>query len=983
MNSDLPELDLGVEGDIQKVDCEFVDQGSFKNRLSNYNSNKSFSILNYNIRSCRRNFPLFITYLSQLIFKFSVIVLTESWLSSAIDQGFDIPQYKQLNLYRDSHGGGIKVLYSDVFSAHIIDHLTYVSDHMEVLAFWLIGGTFKFLFCCLYRPPSVNKTEFNDVFIQYLLNLPNAANVFIVGDTNMNLFNPQKIFSIDLFMTNLLSLGFLPLITLPTKINLGNSITKFSLIDQIWSNYLDGSEQKSFIVEFPLTDHFPVCHVFNQSVINSLRSVKFRLINENRKLTFISKINNLDLTDIYQIHDPGIAFSCFYNRIFDVFNSCFPIKTKVIRNEIINAPWCTHKLKLCLKKKFELYNLKKRGLITNRIFNVYKRTLLYVTNKMRRLYYSKKFNKSFNNPRKNWNNINQILNRKKNNTINEILVDGHSYTGNLLPDVFNFHFTNVVSSLISNLPPMINYDFFSDLSSVSYSCFLIPCSNEEINSTLKTLGNKGNILYDIPSKFICLISDQVVPILVYIFNMCLEVGVYPDFLKTARVIPLYKAGAHTDLNNYRPISTLLSFNKLFERLIYNRLSCFLEQSGILFKNQFGFRQNKNTTLAIFNLLSDFFNTFNKKLYTIALFLDIKKAFDSVDKNILLMKLNKYGVRGISNKLIDSYLSNRKQYVSLEDSWSSTLGLNKGVPQGSVLGPLLFNVFIDDITSISNCKSILYADDSVFYVTDTTFGGCVDKLRQVIEDLSLWLVNNKLIPNAMKTKLMLITPKYTPELPDIEFNNTILEWVDNFKYLGFNIDSKLSFSFHADFVNKQLSRLLGVMYSVAKLIPRKTLKMIYQSMILPVLCHNIVIWGGISQVHLNSIIVKINKILRLILHVKYSENRIPLVSTSSMFKELNLLQFRDLYHFSLLKFLHHILYIEKNTFIEHFVPLLPNHSYNTRNTKINLPVTRLSVEKNFTTFNLCKFINEIPESFIEQQSKRSLKRVFYSSTIGNY
>ena len=349
-----------------------------------------------------------------------------------------------------------------------------------------------------------------------------------------------------------------------------------------------------------------------------------------------------------------------------------------------------------------------------------------------------------------------------------------------------------------------------------------------------------------------------------------------------------------------------------------------------------------------------------------------------------MKLRNFGFRGIVKDFIKSYLTNRKKYVDLNGFKSNLNDMNFGVPQGSVLGPLLFNIFIDDFSRIDfNCKTILYADDSVFYVSDVSFEGCIEKLNNMITVISTWLVNNRILANTLKTKLMFISSKQVRLLPEIRLNGSVLEWVTHFKYLGFYIDDKLNFSFHSKYVYNNLSRLHGMIYSVSRVLPKHTLFSLYNSLIIPIITQNVIIWGGISKNNTDPISIKINKILRLILNIGYNENRIPNVSTNFMYKEIRYLKFKDVYRFHLLKFLHHALYVDYSFFDSYFSPLLPNHNYPFRNVRINLPYTRLQIGKNFTIFRVCDLINEIPEELLAQQSKASLKRKFYEYAIAKY
>ena len=588
----------------------------------------------------------------------------------------------------------------------------------------------------------------------------------------------------------------------------------------------------------------------------------------------------------------------------------------------------------------------------------------WVINRVRRRYYLEKFEGCRANSKKTWSNINLILGRGKQELVRRIVTEeGRVVEGNSLADSFNLFFTSIVSRITQSLPNEINFDYFRTIGRVPHSCFLLPTNEVEVVEILRTMPNKGNSLTDIKPNILMLISDIIGRLVAYLYNLSVINGAYPSLLKIGRVLPVFKSGDVSNINNYRPITNLMNVNKIFELLTYKRIIKFIESFNLLSNLQYGFRKARNTTQAIFRLTSDLLNTFHEKSYTVALFLDLSKAFDTINREILVHKLLIYGFRGVTNSFLSSYLSERKQYVDIGNFKSGIEFINHGVPQGSVLGPLLFNIYINDIVNVGDAKKILFADDAVFYVTEGSLDMCIIKIKQLIKELTVWLDNNKLVANVKKTKLMLVTPRPFDHLPDVYFNGSKLEWVSNIKYLGVVIDNKLSFIPQATEIFKKISKMHGVFYSLSSLVPKTTLVTLYNSLVYPIITQNVLIWGGISTVNLRNIKTTMNNILRCILKVERDHNNIPLVSVNAMYKSLNLLQFEDIYKYILLKFLHLVLYKNPELFNEYFISLLPSHTYNTRNVRINLPVVRLEVERHFALFQICKLWNELPEAVL--------------------
>ena len=498
-----------------------------------------------------------------------------------------------------------------------------------------------------------------------------------------------------------------------------------------------------------------------------------------------------------------------------------------------------------------------------------------------------------------------------------------------------------------------------------------------------SLKNKPSHFNSIPAKVLKVIRKIVSPIISHIVNGSINSGIFPDYLKIAKIVPIFKSGNKYLIHNYRPISLLPLLSKIFEKVAHNQLSCYLDSKNVIFNHQYGFRSGKSPDNALVDFLKFTYDSLDDNFYVFSTFLDFKKAFDSVDHDILLNKLHHYGIRGIAHSWFKSYLSNRKQYVTIGDSSSDLLTVTHGVPQGSILGPLLFLIYINDFPQCSRFfKFILYADDSTLSCTipKKDMLSFNDTINLHLESVSLWLSSNKIAINIEKTKYMFFSFRNSINLGDIYIGGGLISSACSTKFLGIHIDNNLNFNTHVDYISNKICKSLGIIYKLNYL-PRNILFTLYQSLTPPYFNYGIISYFNLSISNSYRLSIIQKKCIRAINKLNYRDH------TNDYFIGNKILKLEDQHS------LHLAIYIFK-TLKLNFDPILFNsliyqdqlHDHETRfRSQLTIPRLRASMSRNGLSFKGVKLWNSLPEEFREINSlvkfKNSLKSLFFDKYCG--
>ena len=515
--------------------------------------------------------------------------------------------------------------------------------------------------------------------------------------------------------------------------------------------------------------------------------------------------------------------------------------------------------------------------------------------KSKKDYYQSYFLENKSNIKETWKGIKNIisLNKKAESRLAKIKTkNGYTEDTTEIAAEFN-NFFSTVGNTIDEKTPVTNKCFTDYLTESTQPPILLQSvdSQEIVYFISQMKSSKACGPTSIPNNLLKEHKHIFSTILATLINKSFSDGTFPDLLKLANVIPIYKKKEKLLCSNYRPISLLSNISKIYEKVFHSRLYQFFEENNMFYDLQFGFRKKHSTDHALLSITENIKSKIDNRNLTCGIFIDLEKAFDTVNHRILLKKLEYYGIKGTANHWLCDYLTGRKQRVKIDNTFSDYQGITCGVPQGSILGPLLFLIYINDMHKAAKfCTLYHFADDTNLICSDKN----AKLLRKnVNSDLRLvfqWLCANRLSINVDKTEFIIFKSprKSLKERITLKLNGKTIFESKKLRYLGLIIDEKITWKFHILELKKKLSQITGIIYKLKKLgIPVDTLKSIYYALFQSCLDYGLCVWGQAGTEYFNKIEVMQNKVIRLIIGADPDSHCEPL------YKELGILKLKDL------------------------------------------------------------------------------------------
>lgn len=896
INSEKFHNNQDVHDEIQcslSIDCKLVKTPELCHDML-ITQSFNLTILSLNIRSIQCNFDDFLVSLKRFNIEFDVIILSECWLSD----GSIIPQITGYHSYHTTNyinqNSGVTAYVRNHHDIAVTEPFCEECNCLEIIL------NREIMILGVYRSPFFRDTDSFHTFIDRNLQASKSRCVVLVGDVNLDICRDPLSTQCADYLCLLSGHQMLPAITVPTRLN--------ACLDHIFVR--GAAVVGGFVCQASITDHNICVLGMSSDRGETQRISKCTKVKTNFE-SIISELLDVDWSNVTNCVTVNGAVSRFNSILKKVINKNKQ-EIKVGRSKNLLKPWVTTGIVRCQKTRDKLHIVAKNNPTDPNSVLIYKRYRNFLNELQSRLkteYQRKQLLDSKGNPKKLWKNIKDICSMPKNRTdaveLTKIVSDPITSL-----NICNQYFSKVGLTLANDIlasrgsSESCLASEFKSSNLITQSFFLHPTDNHEVRKLILELKNDSAPGLDGCTPILVKkMVEAVISPFTYICNLSLSSGIFPDEWKLASVTPVHKGGNRGLPSNFRPISLLSIFSKLLEKLVNKRLINYLDKYELLSPNQFGFRRGKSTEDAVLLLTNTVSSALDNGQSCMGVFLDLAKAFDTVSTQILMRKLEYLGIRGVGLDWFHSYLTGRRQCIRVGSTISDPLPVDFGVPQGSILGPTLFTIYMNDILDLPIPGQILcYADDTVVVFKSSTWDGVRSAAEQGLSLVSGWLCSNLLTLNISKTKYLSfykteasspastlpITLHTCGAVRPLSCSCNQIGHVESIKYLGVFLDKNLSFKNHISSLAKRIRKSIFIMKALRQSATTDILLMVYKTLTQSLLHYCILAWGGAIKTKMLELERAQRSVLKVMLRKPFR------FSSDTLYNECKVLRVRQIY-----------------------------------------------------------------------------------------